>query len=383
MKIEQKQWLKETGWYSLSDQNLKDTAHLVFLFGERTLLCNRQYYDELKKHYPKAHIIGCSTAGEIIGTQVCDDSLVATAVAFDGTETRIVSGTLGKMEDSRKVGKQLADSLPKESLSHVFVLSTGLHVNGSSLVCGLIEGFPEHVAVTGGLSGDQDRFEETVVRVNDEISSHMVAAIGFYGERIKIGYGSMGGWDSFGPDRLVTRSEGNILYEVDGKSALELYKKYLGDEAKGLPATGLFFPLSLRLKDGSVNLVRTILAVDEKEGSMIFAGDIPEGAYVRLMKANFERLIDGAVGAAHMTTETAGNVPAELAILVTCIGRKLVLAQRVEEEIEGVRSVLGEGAALTGFYSYGEICPFSAAEKKCELHNQTMTITTFSERPHG
>lgn len=379
MKTEQKQWFEETGWAYGSDHNLKDTAQLVFVFGERTLLENRQYYDELKNYYPQAAIVGCSTAGEIIGTQVYDNSLVTTAVAFEDTGTRITSAKLDRMEDSRAVGKKLADSLPKDSLTHVFVVSTGLNVNGSGLARGLTEGLPAHVPITGGLSGDQDRFEKTVVRVNDQVSPDTIAAVGFYGERIRIGYGSMGGWDSFGPDRLVTRSKGNILYEVDGKSALELYKKYLGEEAKGLPATGLFFPLSLRLKDGSVSLVRTILAIDETEGSMTFAGNIPEGSYVRLMKANFERLIDGAVGAAHMTTEITPKVKPDLAILVSCIGRKLVLAQRIEEEIEGVASVLGKKAVLTGFYSYGEICPFSPAEKTCELHNQTMTITTFSE----
>ncbi|HUK55712.1 MAG TPA: FIST C-terminal domain-containing protein [Nitrospiria bacterium] len=169
------------------------------------------------------------------------------------------------------------------------------------------------------------------------------------------------------------------MYELDGKSALDLYRNYLGEHAKGLPATGLLYPLSLRIQEGTAGVVRTILSIDERERSMTFAGDVPEGAYARLMKANFDRLIDGAVGAAKISHEAIGSSAPDLAILISCVGRRLVLKQRIEEEVEGVQEILGDRTVLTGFYSYGEISPFSR-DAKCELHNQTMTITTFSER---
>ena len=205
-----------------------------------------------------------------------------------------------------------------------------------------------------------------------------IAVLGLYGNRLKVGYGSLGGWDSFGPERLITRSRGNVLYELDGQSALELYKKYLGEHAKGLPATGLLFPLSIRTKEGDAGVVRTILAIDEEDRSLTFAGDIPEGAYARLMKANFDRLIDGAVGAAKTSYEAIGSTSPDLAVLISCVGRKMILKQRTEEEVEGVREILGDKTVLAGFYSYGEISPFTPGAR-CELHNQTMTITTFSE----
>jgi hypothetical protein len=195
-----------------------------------------------------------------------------------------------------------------------------------------------------------------------------------------VGYGSLGGWDSFGPDRVVTRAEGNVLYELDGQPALDLYKRYLGEFADGLPASGLLFPLALQTPgQGGNGLVRTMLAVDETQGSMSFAGDIPTGAHVRLMKANFERLVEGAEGAARSSHERLGEAPAELAVLISCVGRKLVLQQRIDEEIEGVRDVLGPQSVFCGFYSYGEISPFTPTAR-CELHNQTMTITTLAER---
>jgi len=170
-----------------------------------------------------------------------------------------------------------------------------------------------------------------------------------------------------------------VLYELDGHSALQLYKRYLGEHASGLPATGLLFPLSLRTNEGDSGVVRTILSVSEIDQSLTFAGDVPVGSYARLMKANFDRLIDGAIGAARTSYQALGSSSPDLAILISCVGRKLVLKQRVEEEVEGVREILGERTVLAGFYSYGEISPFTP-RASCELHNQTMTITTFSEQ---
>jgi hypothetical protein len=286
---------------------------------------------------------------------------------------------LDTVKSSRDAGERLARHLKPESLAHVLVLSDGLKVNGSDLVKGLVETLPHHVSVTGGLSGDGARFQETLVAWDGPAEPDTIAVLGLYGDRIKVGYGSLGGWDPFGPERLITRSDGNVLYELDGRSALDLYKQYLGEHAKGLPATGLLFPLSLRRRDAETGVVRTILSVDEQHQSMTFAGDIPTGSYARLMKANFDRLIDGAMTAARTSATPIGSSGVELALLVSCVGRKMVLGQRIEEEVEGVRDVVGARAMLAGFYSYGEISPFTPSAA-CELHNQTMTVTTLSER---
>jgi hypothetical protein len=137
------------------------------------------------------------------------------------------------------------------------------------------------------------------------------------------------------------------------------------------------FPLSIRANGGNISLVRTILSVNEKDKSLTFAGNMPEGDYARLMKANFDRLIEGASTAAQNSMSKITGQP-DLAILISCVGRKLVLDQRIEEEIEEVRTIYGSKTAITGFYSYGEISP-SFNFLKCELHNQTMTITTLTE----
>lgn len=378
MQIEQTRWTEAAGWSPQPPGSLAKAPQLILLFGSGSTLRNPALVEPLKSAYPRAHSLGCSTAGEICGTQVTDDSLVATAIHFEHTSIAGCQIRFTEVRDSFHAGESLAKRLDPLGLVHILVLSDGLTVNGSDLVRGLKKYLPGWVTVTGGLAGDGDRFEETLTFWDSPPARDTVAVLGFYGPQLKVGYGSLGGWDPFGPERLITRSKGNVMFEMDGHSALELYKRYLGDHAVGLPAAGLLFPLSLRTKAGETGVVRTILSVNEQEQSMTFAGDVPEGSYARLMKANFDRLIDGAVGAARTSYQAAGSVSPQLAILISCVGRKLVLQQRIEEEVEGVREILGEDTILTGFYSYGEICPFTPGEN-CELHNQTMTITTFSE----
>ncbi|MFL5347280.1 MAG: FIST signal transduction protein [Hyalangium sp.] len=378
MKVDQKAWTAASGWREIVAQGVGSGAQLVLLFGARAQLREPAAFQQVRGWYPAATIVGCSTAGEICGTEVRDHSLVATAIQFEHTHVQLARAHVDAMEQSQAAGEALARSLHRPGLSHVLVLSDGLNVNGTELVRGLRANLPASVAVTGGLAGDGPDFLHTVVCCNDVPTEGQLLAVGLYGERLRIGYGSLGGWDPFGPERLITRSERNILYELDGRSALELYKQYLGEHAAGLPATALRFPLALRGEHEGYSVVRTVLGIDEKNQSMIFAGDMPKGTYARLMKANFDRLVDGAAGAARTGLERLGDFSPELALLISCVGRKLVLKQRVEEEVESVREVLGARPVLAGFYSYGEICPHGAVTQ-CELHNQTMTITAFSE----
>ncbi|MBE9028307.1 FIST C-terminal domain-containing protein [filamentous cyanobacterium LEGE 11480] len=379
MRIQQQIWTVADGWKGNLTSESGDRVQLLLVFGSPMVLTQPSWREDLRQCYPNAQLLGCSTAGEITGIQVLDDSLVVTAIEFEQTQVKGAAIQLLPGESSFDAGQRLGQSIEPEQLAHVFVLSDGLQVNGSDLVRGLTSQLPEGVMLTGGLSGDGDRFTETLVMLDDAPQSGMIAAVGLYGENLQIGYGSLGGWTPFGTERRITKSVGNVLYELDGKPALELYKTYLGDHAKNLPAAGLLFPLSLEMPSDQPRLVRTLLSVNEAEQSLTFAGDMPEGGTAQLMHASFDRLVDGAIEAAETCRDGLPDVEADLAILISCVGRKLLMKQRIEEEVEGVQEVLGEQAVLTGFYSYGEISPFTAGAS-CELHNQTMTITTFTER---
>ena len=361
-----------------SSDTVEAAAQLVLVFSNTAILATASIWEELRRFYPRARLVACSTAGEIVATSVHDDTVVCTALVLEDSRIAVASVGLAEAHDDVERGALLLSRLPRAELAHVFVLSDGLKVNGSALVSGITKNLPPQVAVTGGLAADGARFQQTAVCLDGPQPSDQVVAIGFYGARLKVGYGSLGGWDPFGPERRITKSQGNVLHELDGEPALDLYKRYLGTHAATLPASGLLFPLTIRSEsDNEPAVVRTILAVDEQAHTLTFAGDVPVGYRARLMRANFERLVDGAGGAAKATRRLDDRT-AELAILISCVGRKLVLKQRVEEEVEAVRDVLGPSCALTGFYSYGEISPFTASAR-CELHNQTMTITTLTE----
>ena len=377
MKVEQKKF-SGNGWEVLKKDDFDaSSCNLVFLFGSTKLLSDSSLYRSVQSQYPNAQIIMNTTAGEIYDVQVNDDTMSLTAVCMEKTPVKTASVQIKDMENSFEAGRSLAGALETAGLVNVIVISDGQKVNGSDLVAGLQQSLPQGTIITGGLAGDGARFQSTLVGLNEAPIEGRIVAIGFYGNNHRVTYGSVGGWDSFGPERLITKAVNNVLYELDGKPALDIYKAYLGDHANELPGSGLLFPLSIRNGNPDNAVVRTILAVSEADKSLTFAGNMPEGSYARLMKANFDRLIEGASNAAQNTAARSENKP-DLAILISCVGRKLVLNQRIEEEVEVVRAVYGDKTAITGFYSYGEISP-SFDFAKCELHNQTMTITTITE----
>lgn len=376
MRIAQHSWTDGTDWQAVAGD--AQGAQVVFYFAAPEVWRTARPHDYLAARYPGAHVIGCTTGGEILAEDVLDASVVATAIAFDATPVRVATTDIDA-DHSEQAGRALAQGLADESLRAVFVLSDGMRTNGSTLIAGLRQGLSEDVVITGGLAGDGPDFRTTFVGCDGEPRQGLAVAVGFYGPRFRVGWGSFGGWDPFGPERRITRSEANVLYELDDEPALALYKRYLGEEAERLPGSALLFPLTVRPPAcDSAAVVRTIVGVDEAAQSLTFAGDIPQGWVAQLMRGHFDGLVEGASRAGDAAHTMAGVSGATLSLLVSCIGRKLLLGQRAVDEVEAAAEASGDGAFLTGFYSYGEIAPHGFSGR-CELHNQTMTITTFGE----
>jgi len=370
-------WDSHSGWSSPLP-SWDGPGTLVLVFGNSNLLDDDTPLHAVTDVFPNSAMIGCSTSGGILGQAVDDDSLTVAVARFEHTSVMLEVEPVtpsSSAEVGRNIGRRLLEHM--KDLTAVFVLSDGLDVNGSALAEGLAAGTGGSAIITGGLAGDGSRFVRTWVLVDGRPQVSHVTAIGLYGTELEVGYGSQGGWTVLGPERLITRSEGNVLLELDGQPALELYKSYLGERAAGLPATAMQFPLAVRASGSSYReVVRAILGVDESRQSMTFAGDIPQGSTAQLMHGTTERLVDAAQSAA-VSARLPGDAPS-LAIAVSCAGRRLYLGQRVEEELEATTSELGPGCALVGFYAYGELSPTSVGN--CDLHNQTMTITVFRER---
>lgn len=352
-------------------------AQLVIGFGSAELIKNSNLYEDIRERFPRAELCLCSTAGEIFDKGVFEEALSLVAVQFSSAQVQTVSTTIDAFSSSFDAGVFLIDALPKENLKWVFVLSDGGKVNGSELVRGLKHSHTQDVLISGGLAGDGTNFNQTYVGLNEVPKPGVIVAIGFYGEHLQLSHGSVGGWESFGMEREVTKARKNILFKIDGKKALDLYKTYLGKYAFELPSAALLFPLALKVSNTEQPIVRTILSINEKNQSMTFAGDIPEGSKVRFMKANFDRLVEAASDAASQCVSLREGKP-KLAFLISCVGRKMVLGNRIDEEIEAVSEIFNHQTVLTGFYSYGEIAPLRPFAP-CELHNQTMTITGITE----
>jgi hypothetical protein len=353
---------------------------LILAFGASRWL---QAVDQHRAAFAEGHWLGCSTAGEISSQGVSDDTCTVTAVRFDHANVQATHTRLAGMGDSFAAGQRLGQALPHNGLRCVLVLGQGVNINGSALIAGLTQVLAPGVLVTGGLAGDGANFKQTWVLHDGGVDGDHVACVGLYGAQLQVTHGSYGGWLPFGPERKVTRCASNVLFELDGEPALDVYRRYLGEHAKDLPSSGLLFPFLMLGRDHSeLGLIRTILAVDDAAGSLTLAGDIEPDGYLRLMHAGTDALVEGAevaaVAACDDIPENTGESGQTLALLVSCVGRKLVMGGRVEEEVEAVADVLGQTSVLTGFYSYGEISPLSG-EVMCKLHNQTMTITRLSE----
>jgi hypothetical protein len=371
---------RASGWLAPLPSELDSPRTLVLAFGASDYIDDPQAFGELAAAFPRSVLIGCSTSGEIAGGQVLDASISVGVAHFTHTQLQLAIAEVTSPADSRAAGERLGAQLPRQGLRAVFVLSDGLGVNGTALVEGLTAALPADVEITGGLAGDGSRFERTWVLVDAKPRHGYICAVGFYGERLHVTHGCDGGWSDFGPARHITRSQGNILYELDGKPALDLYKAYLGERAAGLPGTALLFPLAIqRAGAGGDALVRTILGIDEAARSMTFAGDMPEGAVARLMRISTDALIDSASHATRQATASLADDASPLVVAVSCVGRRLVLGERTDEECETVVDGAPAGAGHVGFYSYGEISPALGGSGASELHNQTMTVTVFCE----
>ncbi len=351
--------------------------HLLIVFGSSAVFRHPELVERLRKNFPTAEIVGCSTAGEICNDGVHDGSVLINALHFEHPALRVISTRLVDMDDSFAAGERLGLALKPSGVHTVLVFAPGTQINGSLLIEGMRSQLSKaHIA--GGLAGDGADFKQTYTLHNMSIASEQVVAVGLSSNRLNTGFGSYGGWKPFGPARKVTRSQHNQLFELDGEPALDVYKRYLGEHAERLPASGLLFPFSMLSESREeVGIIRTILAVDEEQGALVLAGDVVENGFLQLMHASTDALVDGAVSAAEAAhVYGAGQ---GFALLVSCVGRKLVMGGRTDEEVDAVIEVLGSNNTYAGFHSYGEISPGNT-QKGCNLYNQTMTIAYLVEQ---
>jgi len=352
---------------------------LVFCFCAPDIDLGRHAAMRVSASFPGAAVIGCSTGGEI-GPEGASDGLVSLlGLAFDSVTVRMHRVPLDNHARSASAGHLLGDLLLSSGApAAVLPFVPGLGVDGGTFVHGLRAALPVATPTIGGMAADGRRFGRTFTILGNQIHTDQAVAVGLYGKSLRIGAGSASGWTSFGPTRKVTEASGPVLSTLDRKPALQLYCNYLGDKARELPSSGLLYPLAL-VGEGDpsrTGLIRSIMGVDWDAGTLTLTGALAPGSLVRLMHADNQRLIDGAQLAAERVLASSGTGAAVL--LVSCVGRREVLGDDIDDEIEAVRTVFPKDTPIAGFYSYGEIGPYGD-DNSSELHNQSMTIASFSE----
>lgn len=377
MQIEQKKWTPEKTWETLrSDLRDSKEYQLVLVFGSRTLLSTVGFYDEIRSSYPKAQILMNSTSGEIIDTQVNEDTISLTAIRFGNTRFQTTSVNILECDSAESAGHQIAKSLIAANLTNILVFADGQHVNGQKLVLGIGENITHSVVISGGLAGDGNKFQKTLLGLNEQPREGKIIAVGFYGNHLSVSTGRMDGWEEFGHEIQITKSNQHTLLELNHEPALKVYNQFINTNIPSKDGYTLLSPISIKTKEAPYSIIRTIISINEDEKSITFNGIVPQGSYIKMMKANYESLINAATSAA---LNSARNISKpELAIIISNVGRKIILSQRIEEEVEVIREVLGETTAITGFYSYGDIS-FVKGASKSESNNQSMTITTMRE----
>lgn len=369
------------------EQNKEETTlefalkpDLIFVFASALFFNEPVLLNKLTAHYPDAEIVGCSTEGQVLKNSVLREELVLTAVEF--RSTKVVSHTVEVLSTKNhyEKGLELASLFKKEGLKHVFLLSVSLATYGDDFIKGLRKGFPQEVKVTGGLAGDNKKYnKDFVLDGSREPNSTVAKAIGFYGDSLTITYASVGGWEEKPIKLKATQSSKNVLETINNKPALDVYREVLMLSEDEVGESSIKYPFSVYQVGENEPVIRAVVGVDTKNKTITFGGNIEEGSTLKIMKASVDRIIEGAGEAA---TKGLSAIPqshqVKLALIVSCNSRKTFLNDYVSEEIEQVIDEVGQHTTYTGFYARGEIAPFKQDEN-VRLHNQTMTLTLFSE----
>lgn len=358
--------------------HLDGDSTLVLVFASRATLERGEILERIRRGFPTSRIVGCSASGHFVGSRLDDDHAVVSVLRFEHTTLETASVAIDSPEQSFCAGRAIGNRLASPDLRAVLVVSDGTGCNGSALALGMNDAVGRDVTIFGGLAGDGESFERTVVVDDGSAVTGRVVAVGLFGDRVVVDTSSRGGWERFGPERTITASTGSTLCGLDGEPALDLYSRYLGERAAELPGSALLFPLTIRNPTDTDDhgTVRSVLGVDHDTKAMTFAGDVPRGWRAQLMRANFDALVDGAADAAEDLGALDGIVGDAVCLAVTCVGRRTVLGCRTEDELDAVVDVLDD-VPLVGFYSYGELT--SGRDGRCTLQNQTMTLTMIGE----
>ena len=353
--------IPEGDFSTLFDQAYKETTAkasvLIQVFSGEPKERFEEILHFLAMKFPKATIVATSTDGEIFEGNVTTRHTVVSITAFEATRCRIAYE--GERSSFQK-GANLAKKLVSDQTKLLIAFADGLVDNGEEFLNGIASVAP-HIKVAGGLAGDNSEFKVCHVGIRDKLYDKGAVAVALDSQKLQVESFYNFGWHKVGKKHIITHSEKNRVYTIDGITAIDFYKKYLGEQiARDLPATGIEFPL-IMTKNG-VDIARaTTNRYDD--GSLAFAGNLAEKEEVYLGVGDMEEIVSDPL--------QIEKINAESFFIYSCMARRRFLPDLIEEEL----AVFARIAPTSGFFTYGE---FYTGQKP-ELLNQTLTAVALSE----
>lgn len=363
--------------------NLPGDPDMLWVFGASSY-DQQKLLEGIHSVWSDIPLIGCTTDGEISSSGLSEESVVILALATDTVKFHIAHAP-SISQDSYLAGTRIGKAFKNLNCRYIQIFSDGLTGNATKIVAGIQAILGKEIKIAGGTSGDKGLFIHSSQYFNDQVLTDSIVAVAFAGDLVfGTGYGC--GWFPVGTPKQVTRSEGNALYELDGQPALQVYEKFLGKYASQLPAVGVEYPLGIlgldeeNEEDGF--LCRATMGVNRRENSIIFAGDVPQGAHIKMTMGNEKDLIDAARKAAQDALTDmkgdSGKVQPKILFVFSCMARKIVLGSKTGEEISEIRKIVGYEVPVIGFYTYGEYSPSGKSKQTC-FHNETVTLTVIGQ----
>ncbi len=354
---------------------LGEQPHIVIMFASAHYDHEKLLAGVWSRLDASAKLVGCSSYAEINSREALSKSVTMMGMCLKGLEVQ----TYGQLinGDSRDFGRGLAREAKEFGASLLMVFPDGMRVNGTQFLLGLQDVLGTQFPIVGGIAADAGDFAKTWEYHGRDVLTGGAAVLAFKGP-IELVTAARSGWMAVGATRKATKVEaGNVLLEIDSRPALDLYKEYLGNRVGEMPGVSVDFPVgvvdglpgTLRAPGDDILVLRALKGVDEERRAIIFGGDLPQDAFIRMTRATKEDVIDGANRAGDQVLQAMPN-PA-IALVFNCMARKVVLGPRYKQELESTFAKLGSKLPKIGFYTFGELSPVQGTTMH---HDETFTI---------
>jgi hypothetical protein len=333
-------------------------------------------------------IFGTTTAGEFIDGDIEEGSIVILLLDMDPAYFKLEFIEIdpnNALEDAKKLGV-----IVKESFNHpaLIVATGGVFIDGDQIMDGITQGFGKptssaerELTIFGGMAGDDLIAEKPLVFINGKSKDNALIALIIDEDKIDVRGITTCGWKAIGTAKTVTKSEGNIVYTIDNKPALDMLMKYLGVDVQQENSNGIvaflnswYYPLQLERENGDI-VIRATRFANSENRSLICTGSVPEGSKIKFAFPPEFDAIETVVSECESIKDNAQQL-ADALIMFSCVSRHLSFGALMKEEIEQVKNVWN--APMAGFFTYGEYGRSKIGNN--EFHNNACCVVALKEK---